>query len=330
LVLDGRGKSVEQRRAIDERAAQLYLKARSSDSPDDWAEAYRWVEEDPAHGVAFAKADASWDLTERLREVNPRVAPEAIAGPAGRFEAMFGDRAIAMLIATAVIGTVLTVGIQKWVDVDRYRTAVGEKRIVRLRDGSVIQLNTDSAVEVALSKDQRFVRLLRGEARFDVMRNTLNPFVVQTGATTMRALGTAFNVRLRPELTELTVIAGQVAVRDGEQPAQHTVSAGTGAAIRSGAVAITTLGQSQIAQRTAWERGLLSFKADTLAQAVEEFNRYRSAPVIIGDPQLAALRIDGTFRAESSDGFIQGLARDHGIRAVLNTDQSVILLPRAN
>lgn len=320
-------RSAEERQAIDAEAARLFLKAKTSDDDADWNAAYAWVALDPAHGFAFAKAEASWRLTDRLREIAPPPDAEAIAGPAGRFEAFFSRRAVAAaLFATVLTGTALTVGIQKWMAVDRYRTAIGQERAIRLADGSMVHLNTASAIEVALRDDRRVIHLLRGEARFDVAHDTARPFVVEVGDTTVRAVGTAFAVRLRSELTELTVIQGRVAVQDGAAPLS-LVSAGSAAAIRSGAVAVTPLDRAQVARRIAWQSGMIDFQGDTLAQAVDEFNRYRGTPIVIGDPQLAAIRIGGTFRADSSDKFVLALEQTFGIRAMSGEDDAVILMP---
>ena len=322
--MGGRDSSVEQRRAIEAEAARLFLEARERGDPADWDRAYAWVAEHPAHGVAFAKAEASWELSERLKEVAPPLEPEAIAGPAGHFEALFGARMVAGLVAVALVGTVATVGLQKIAAVDRYRTIVGAEREIRLADGSVAHLNTDSAIEVSLRSDRRFVRLLRGEARFDVYPNRHAPFVVQANDATLRALGTDFNVRLRPEMTEVTVIEGGVAVRDGKAPVR-TVKAGTLAAIRGGAVAMTALDHAQIAQRTAWRTGTLTFAGEPLAQAVEEVNRYRKAPILLGSPGLTALPVRGVFRVGHSDAFIRALARAHGLQATFSPDGTVML-----
>uniref|UniRef100_UPI0035CC24C6 FecR family protein n=1 Tax=uncultured Sphingomonas sp. TaxID=158754 RepID=UPI0035CC24C6 len=324
--MSGRYGSAEERQAIEEEAARLYLKARESDAEPDWDTAYSWVELNPAHGVAFAKAEAGWELTDRLRERAPPVGPEAIAGPAGRFEALFSRRAMGALLAATLIGTVGTVAIQKWAVVDRYRTAIGQERAFRLQDGSIVRLNTDSAIEVAMQNDQRFVRLLKGEARFDVAHNPARPFIVRAGDSTLRAVGTAFNVRLRPELTELTVIEGRVAVRDSGAAAR-TVAAGSAAAIRGGTVAVTRLEKVQLVQRTAWQTGVIQFDGETLDQAVAEFNRYRHTPIVIGDPQLASIRIGGTFKPGNSEQFVGALRASFGIRSVGDKGDSIILLP---
>lgn len=324
--MSGRYGSAEERQAIEAEAARLYLKARESNVEEDWDAAYRWVELNPAHGVAFAKAEAGWELTERLRESAPPVGPEAIAGPAGRFEALFSRRTMGALLAATVLGTIGTVAIQKWAVVDRYRTAIGEERAFRLADGSTVQLNTDSAIEVALQNDQRFVRMLKGEAHFDVAHNPARPFIVKAGDSTLRAVGTAFNVRLRPELTELTVIEGRVAVRDSGA-ATRTVAAGSAAAIRGGTVAVTQLAKTQLIQRTGWQTGVIHFDGETLDQAVAEFNRYRRTPIVIGDPQIASIRIGGTFKPGNSEQFVSALKLSFGIRSVGDNGASIILLP---
>lgn len=275
--------------------------------------------------MAFAKAEAGWELAEQLKDAQPPIEPEEIAGPAGRFEAMFTRRAMAALVGIAMVGTLSTIGLQKIAAVDRHRTLIGEERAVRLPDGSLAHLNTDSAIEVMVKPGRRFVRLLRGEARFDVRADPASPFVVQASDTTLRALGTDFNVRLRPDLTELTVIEGSVAVRDREAPTRTVVDAGTVAAIRGGAVAVTALERGQITRRTAWQTGVLTFDAEPLASAVEEFNRYRRAPILLGNPQLAALPVQGTFRVGGSEAFLAAIASVHGVSAAHSPDGSIML-----
>lgn len=284
-----------------------------------------WVEADPAHGYAFAKIEASWELSGRLSESRMPVDPEEVAGPAGRFEALFSRRTMAALVAAALIGIVSTIALQKWLAVERYRTPIGQERLIDLADGSKLHLNTNSAVEVSWRPDERFVHLLQGEARFDVAHNPQRPFVVQAGDVAFRALGTAFNVRFRDELTELTVITGRVGV-DERGVRKATVGADSYAAIGGGSIGITRLSKDEVAQRTAWEQGMIHFDGETLEQAVAEFNRYRSKPLVIGSPQIASLRIGGSFRAGASDLFVESLAHSFDIRAIPGND-GVLLMP---
>lgn len=332
---------------MEAEAAQRFHRARTSDCEQAWAEVYRWVAEDPAHGAAFARAEASWEISERLREVphmlgQNATTPDAatpdkalpdendiaedetppssrpfIRRPSGRYT-MLG------LLAAVFIGVICTVLIQFENAVDRYRTAIGEERVVHLADGSIVHLNTGTSIEVALRDDRRLIRLLQGEARFDVAHDKRRPFLVTTGSTTVRAVGTAFNVRLRSELTELTMIEGIVAVSDGHGFTRR-VLAGQAAAIRGGAVAITPVQPNVVNQRMAWQNGHIEFEGDTLAQAVEEFNRYRTVPLVIGDPAIAGLRIGGTFRNDGSDDFVAAIGQTLDVKAVAGED-SVLLV----
>jgi transmembrane sensor len=205
LVLAGRYKSAEERGAIEAEAARLFLRGRTSDVEADWNEAYAWVAADPAHGVAFAKIEASWEATERLRETPVGAAPEEVTPR--QLKLLNSRRIFAGLLAVTVLGAVGICTLQLHGSVDRYRTELGQERAVRLADGSVLVLNTGTSVEVSLRDDIRTVDLLKGEARFDVAHDTKRPFYVNAGSASVRAVGTAFNVRLRADLTELTVIA---------------------------------------------------------------------------------------------------------------------------
>src|SRR5262249_7480712 len=102
--------------------------------------------------------------------------------------------------------------------------AVEEQRSAVLGDGSLVTLNTASSFEVRMIKDHRIVKLLAGEALFKVAYDSARPFDVTTGDTTVRAVGTQFDVNHRPTSTTVTVVEGRVAVfttpegsRDAEQ-----------------------------------------------------------------------------------------------------------------
>ena len=325
--------------AIEAEAARLYLKARASDAADDWSDAYAWVALDPAHGFAFAKAEAGWELTGRLSELpsgqedkeEPSSTVPVDAGQDVESEDMsrplLARRGFltGLAAAAAAVGVVTTVGWRLLGTVDHYRTALGETRTVRLADGSLAYLNTNSSIEVALRDDIRSIKLLKGEARFDVAHDTKRPFIVDADGTLVRAIGTMFNVRLRADVTELTVIEGIVAVRNGDS-AIRRIESGRSAAVRSGSIAVTYLEPAKIKQRIAWQDGMVEFDGDTLAQAVEEFNRYRSTPLVIGDPAIASLRVGGAFRLDRSEDFVQALESGFGVRAVSGSDKSIILV----
>lgn len=224
------------RQQIEEEAARLLVRLSLDASDEERQAACRWIEADPRHAVAFARAEAVWEYAERLKakpidDVGP---PPAKPG-----------RRTPLLIACGIVAASLVVtggifGLRKADDVARYRTNAGEVSNVRLADGSVMHLGSNSSVEVRLSPSSRQIRLLSGEVGFDVAHDTARTFDVTVNDTMIRAVGTAFDVRVRPALVELDVTEGTVDVRSGARPVER-VSAGTGAAIRARGFARTKL-----------------------------------------------------------------------------------------
>ena len=277
--------------------------------------------------------EAAWETSERLCAAPPpleRSTPvdaDVRASPArGRRTFLFGAAAAASAAIAA------TVGWRLLDNVDLHRTGIGERRTVALSDGSRVTLNTASTVEVAFTRGERRLRLVRGEALFEVAHDTSRPFLVDAGAARFRALGTAFNVRVRPDVVELTVTQGVVAVVAGEArvdegPAAR-IAAGGGAVVRSGAVAPTALDEQHLRQRTAWQDGVLEFDGESLAQVVGEFNRYRRQPIVIGDARLESLRIGGRFEVDEADKFLTALTSSFPIEAITTTDGGVLLVEK--
>lgn len=324
------------RQAIDDQAAAYVARLASGVSPAERQEIYGWVGADPRHAVAFARMEAAWEASERLRAAPPPLelfapaaqesVPPTPARGSSRRTLMFGSMAAAGAAVAA------TVGWRLLDNVDLYRTGVGERRIVALRDGSRVTLNTASTVEVAFNKTERRVRLVRGEALFEVAHDAAKPFLVDAGAARFRALGTAFNVRVRPDVVELTVTQGVVAVVAGEagveRPVTAKIAAGGGAVVRSGAVAPTALDDQRLRQRTAWQEGVLEFDGESLAQVVAEFNRYRRQPIVIGDARLESLRIGGRFEVDEADRFLTALTSSFPIEAMTTADGGVLLVEK--
>ena len=91
-------------------------------------------------------------------------------------------------------------------------TEIGAARSIALPDGSTIQLNTDTAIDVLFTKTERRVRLARGEALFTIAKNRVRPFIVNAAGVDVRAVGTQFNLRLHAAALEVIVCEGQVRV----------------------------------------------------------------------------------------------------------------------
>lgn len=311
-----------QRQCIEEEAARLVIDL-ASRPPDSAArhEALRWAAQSPTHGVALAQAEAAWSSSERLRAAPPEevgpAADDVHASPNRRRVLMSGIAAGVVAIPSALL-------LRQMLRGERLATGIGELRTVALADGSTLHLNTDTLVDVDLRPGARLATLLRGEAMFDIAQDAHRPFLVSVGAATLRAMGSAFNVRLHDSLVELVVERGLVGVVDGGRSLQR-VAAGNSAAIHDGAIAINRLAPDMVSQRLAWQQGMINFDGQTLAQAVDQFNRYLPHPLVIADPSLASLRLGGTFAINEADKFVDALQQSFAVKAVPAEDGSVLL-----
>ncbi len=275
--------------------------------------------------------EAAWEAGARLRACPPPLdaqpaRQDSPAPPSRRL--MIGG-----LVAASVVAAAATATWRYARDVELYRTQLGERRIVTLSDGSRVHLNTASTIEVAMEKHRRRIHLVKGEALFEVAHDAARPFLVEAGSARLRAIGTAFNVRIRDTLVELTVTEGVVAVAQNGGPVHAAgaprIAAGDGAVIRSDAVAPTVLNPDLLRQRTAWQDGVIELDGETLPQAVEEFNRYRKRPIIVGDPRLANLRVGGRFEVDEADKFLTALEGSFAVDAITAADGSILLVMRS-
>jgi transmembrane sensor len=195
----------------------------------------------------------------------------------------------------------------------RFRTGKGEMKVIALEDGSVLTLNTESEIAVGFTKQQRSIRMIRGEVLFDVAGNPARPFVVAAGDTQVRVVGTSFTVR------RLDAAPVQVLVREGlvevfKPAAQKArpilIPANTRAVAAQDDKTINAhpVAQAQLHRELAWQDGRIAFEGQTLAQAAAEFARYSDTKIVIDDPGLAKEEIAGLFQANDPVGFAETIA----------------------
>jgi transmembrane sensor len=207
-------------------------------------------------------------------------------------------------------------------------TPIGGFEKIDLPDGSVVSLNTSSAVEVAFTATERRVHLLRGEASFTVAKDRARPFVVRVGQVDVRAVGTVFNVRCLPAAVEVLVTEGKVRVDDAASGRSLLAAQSLGPAIGAPAPTLEPLlveghritietavsapaafvpvavAPQEAARALAWQSRRLEFSAQPLAEVVAEFNRYNRHQLVIEDAGLAAQRFGGKFPANDIESFV--------------------------
>ena len=314
------------RQEIEAKAASLAVRLPDAGETER-AEIMAWVAQDPAHAVAFACAESAWKDSERLKALGYALPADGDGIPEDIVPADTGlriSRRGMILSGVAALGLAASVPAVRMLGGrgQSFSTARGEVREVRLDDGSTLRINTDSEVEVAYSSGRRLLRLLKGEASFDVAHDKARPFDVEAGGTVTRAVGTEFTIRRLENAVQLTVTEGVVSVRDGTGQ-EARVAAGHGAQITPGAIAASVLDGQTIARRTSWRERMLEFDGLTIGQAAAEFNRYRRAPIVVSDPRIAALRVGGRFGVSESDKFLDALQAGFGLTLAQRADGSV-------
>jgi len=253
-----------------------------------------WLAADPRHDGALLRAQAAWaslGLSTAPAELGPRKA----AGLARRN----------FLVGGAAVAAGLAGGVAFLLSGTTYQTGIGEIRRVPLTDGSTVTVNTASSVSVEFDDSLRRVRVDKGEAWFQVAKDTARPFLVEAGRVRVKAVGTAFSVRRRDGRADILVTEGVVEVwTDGASQPPVRVSAGARAFIREDATVERTVNATASIDRAlAWRSGKIDLDGETLEEAVAEFNRYNQRKLRIADPKLASEAFDGVFRVDDPEGF---------------------------
>jgi transmembrane sensor len=321
---------VSDQELIDAYASR-WLAARDARAatPAELAEFNAWLEADIRHRVAYLRLEAGWQRADRLRGLRPldgEVNADLLEPPKARRPWMM---AMAASVVVALLGGVWAY--QQQFSWQQYETRVGGFSRIVLDDGSVIDLNTDSDVRVRLRGDRREVRLLRGEGRFQVAHDANRPFTVAAAGAAVRAVGTAFTVRLRDgEQVEVLVAEGKVVASSHPRsapPHSSFVAAGEAAVLLPDHVSVERVEPQVLARRLAWTSGRLEFRGETLGEAVEEFNRYNRRHIRLSAASLGALRVGGSFGATDPESFAGALASAFKLRVELDDANEIVLRP---
>lgn len=311
---------------IDARAS-AWLAARDARdaTPEESAEFEAWLDADIRNRVAYLRLESTWQRADRLSEVRPLDR----AMDADLLRPQVARRPWVMALAAGIVVAMLG-GIWAWqqhLSWQRYETRVGGFSRIVLDDGSIIDLNTDSDVRVRLRGDRREVRLVRGEGRFQVAHDKQRPFTVAAADTAVRAVGTAFTVRVRDQRVDVLVSEGKVAVDSSHVAETPPVAAGEAAVVLADRVSVSSVDPQVLARRLAWTSGRLEFRGETLGEAVEEFNRYNRRQIRLSAATLGALRVGGSFSATDPESFAGALASAFKLRVGLDNVNEIVLIP---
>lgn len=304
--------------ALRKEAVTWYVLLCSGEATDDDKQAWqRWHASHPDHQRAWQRIDAMRDVMQR---VPPRIGMPALQPPRkGRRQAL---RGLLLVAAGGTVGYTLSRsqdGTAAWqLALAEYRTRVGEQRSVTLPDGSLLVLNTNSAVDLRFAAGERTLLLRAGEILVETAHRRhpaapvdSRPFVVETTHGRIQALGTRFTVRREEGETQVVVLDDAVAVRPQHAPERPTI-------LRAGqqlAFSATQIGLAQAADDTAaaWRDGSIVVGDWPLGRLVAELDRYRPGRLAC-DPAVAQLRVSGAFPVGDTDQALAVLARSLPVR----------------
>ena len=302
-----------------ERAAEFFLRRRSSGwSVEDERELQAWLDADGEHRLCFASVEEMWSLSgeaaasEGVRAMRTEALAARPQGEGARTRRWALAASLAVLVLGGSAGALLLAkgeGASGAGPARIYRTAVGERATITLADGSRLALNTASAVAVDYGGRNRALKLISGEAWFDVAKDPSRPFVVSAGDHRVTAVGTSFDVRLEPAGLRVAVVEGRVAVDAVGHGHLSDVSAGERMDVVGDAAVVRPSGPLA----GDWREGRLEFASATLSEVVAEMNRYRRKPIVVADPAAARLRISGVFYSGEGSGFLDALPMTHPV-----------------
>lgn len=336
---------------IEEAALAWFARCQRGLTAEQETAFQTWLTADPRHAELFNELDGTWALLGRAGSLAP--ATMTLVPPTrARWLRPLVYWGFSVAAAVALTITYIT-----WWRPAHYTgetaTAIGALHIIHLPDGSVVTLNTDSAIATIFTPGERRVKLERGEAHFAVAKNAARPFIVEAGGVAVRAVGTAFNVHLEDKGVEVLVTEGKVRVDDAmsgksllAQPVDLNAAALPGMGnpvLASGQkvvvalpapvprvenhlaeAAATAVSSEEMQRKLAWQHRRMDFELATLGEIVADFNRYNTHKLIIGDPALAERRFGGSFRPDDQAGFVRILQENFGV-TVRETDAATIL-----
>ena len=261
-----------------------------------------WVTRSDGHRSAFEQIAEMWgDLgVASSLPVDELPSPEPTPQQP-RFGHWFSWRTLGGVAAVTVVAVVVLLAtVSSPPELDSYRTAVGEHLQITLDDGSQVDLNTNSELEVRFEDDQRWLHLVRGEAYFSVARDKERPFVVELNGATAKALGTEFNIyKVSDSSVHITVTEGTVQVIEANSlrlPKILEVDQAVTYSAKKGLQSIRTVDKADTI--IAWRQRQIVFDDTPLPQVVSTLNRYSETPIELGFRDSSHLTISGTFSTE--------------------------------
>lgn len=290
-------------KSINAKAASWIARSLHEDWSDlDQQALDTWLSESPSHQIAYWRLESAWSETYRLAALRPSSPRETDPASTNKRPTIY--KAVAAIVLIAALGGF---GVRYYAKADHgaatYSTALGERKLLTLADGSQIELNTNTVIDASMIGTERKIWVKKGEAYFHVKHDPARPFVVVADERKIIDIGTEFVVRSSPDFLRVAVLEGRIGFGDLKSDVSRDLVSGDVATARQDGVSVSRAPLADILNGLSWRQGKLVFHHTPLANAATEFNRYNREKLIVASAAAGEITINGTFPTNDVHAF---------------------------
>jgi transmembrane sensor len=295
---------------VGDQALDWFVRLRGTASDGAAEAAFRaWLAADPRHEAEFRHLETLWNSKPFLDAVKTLPVDKfALMRPRSRFPMRAAAMAASVLLA---VGGWQYPALKIAFQAD-FVTATGGQTTVPLPDGSTMMLNTGTAVALDFDAGKRHIRLLRGEAFFDVVHDAAHPFTVSGQYGAVEVLGTAFSVRTGADEDEVVLERGRVQVLCLCEN-QGKAELAPGEAVSITASAVSPVHAADPSTALAWRDGRIIFENARFGTVLQELRRYHRGPIMVADERVNLMVVTGNYRLDDVEGALRTLADAAGV-----------------
>ena len=275
-----------------------------------------WLSEDEQNPAALAQAEALW---RRFDIVQPEI------DQLRRSQALRTRRNVMLGCAGMLVGASGLYLINRRDLFADHTTDVGERRTVKLEDGTAVELGSYSALSVNFSASARQVALHRGQAFFDVAADATRPFVAEAGDGTAQALGTRFDLKYVDDQVTVAVDKHAVLVRAGAHPSTRIDEGWQVSYGRGGAQSPVT--QADLETTLAWRQDRIVFQDVPLRRVLAELERYRRGRIVLMDSKAGEIPVTAIFSTRQIESALQTIENTMPVRILQATPFVTVVYP---
>ena len=302
-----------------------------------------WIQRSPRHASELKNiANLSKDiniLTDMNDSIDCAVQKQHSIKRSTKINTRWGSRITVVSLSLAFVVGILIFNVHSPSVIQPLliSTAVGEFKQVELSDGTVVKINTNSKLAINYTDKVRRVRLLAGEALFDVKHNPQRPFLVYADEQFVRAVGTAFTVSLLKDTLSVTVVEGKVEFAKLASPKINQIDSNSktplvnqpispvrsiflevGQQIEISAnkpvAVVKDVPDNDLQRELSWQYELFDFSDTPLKEVINELSRYSSMKVEIVDSSLFNIKFGGIFRTNDTKPLFDALSSTYNVK----------------